>query len=86
MSETSKAVMMYRIVNSLIEIPTSPYLMPATRSEYKFVQPPTRIDNYKFSFFPSAVRTWNSLPAEVAQTSSIDSFKTAMGSLGSALC
>ena len=82
----AKAVMMYRIVNSLIAIPTSPYLMTATRSEYKFVQPPTRIDNYKFSFFPSAVRTWNSLPADVAQTSSIDSFKTAMGSLGSALC
>ena len=58
----TKATMMYRIVNDLIAIPFKPYLQSAIHSSHKFVQPVTRIDCYKNSFSPSAVRIWNSIP------------------------
>ena len=42
----------------------------------------TRIDCYNHSFFPSAVRVWNGIPGIVALSSTIDSFKAAVGTLG----
>ena len=78
----TKATMMYQILNDLIAIPAKPYLQSAIRSAHKFTQPATRIDCYKHSFFPSAVRIWNSIPSNAALSSTIDSFKAAVGSLG----
>ena len=74
--------MMYWIVNDLIAIPAKPHRQAAIRSAHKFVQPATFIDCYKHFSFPSAVRIWNSIPSNAALSSTIDSFKAAVGSLG----
>ena len=78
----AKATMMYRVVNDLIAIPAKAYFQPAVRSAHRYIKPATRIDCFKHSFFPSAVRVWNSIPGNVAQSSTIDSFKAAVGTLG----
>ena len=78
----AKATMMYRIVHGLIAIPAEAYLQPAVRSAHRHIQPATRINCYKHSFFPSAVRVWNGIPGIVALSSTIDSFKAAVGTLG----
>lgn len=36
---------------------------------------PTRIDAFKHSFFPRTIPIWNSLPADVATSHSLASFK-----------
>ena len=41
----------------------------------KFIHLYSRIDSYKFSFFPKAIRFWNSLPNQVIQSASFDIFK-----------
>ena len=56
--QEQKAVMMYKIVNHLIDIPASSYLLSAptdhaTRGHnMRFVQPMTKINSYLYSFFP----------------------------------
>ena len=63
----NKVAMMYRIVNNLVELPTDQYLTAAGVStsghQQRFLVQYCSINAYKGSFFPSAVRVWNSLPA-----------------------
>ena len=74
-------LMLYKIINQLMEIPHYHVLAKAsasTRSSTsKYVHLYSRIDSYKFSFFSRAiiVRLWNSLPNHVTQSVSFDSFK-----------
>ena len=42
--------------------------------DYKLTVPFTRIDPYKFSFFPATIALWNKLPTEIVNATSIDSF------------
>ncbi|KAK3106679.1 hypothetical protein FSP39_025024 [Pinctada imbricata] len=64
----AKTIMMYRIVNNLVDIPTS-YLTPTAINirghNQKFLVPYARTSAYKYSFFPGAIRIWNSLPQSV---------------------
>ena len=73
--------MLFKIVNDLVDIPQEEYLTPAskrtrTRHSHKFRQIPASSDYYLNNFFPKTVRLWNSLPATVADASSLVLFKT----------
>jgi len=71
----SKSIMMYKILNNLIDIPTH-YFVPnqlSLRNRY-FTQLPIRVDSFKFSFFPSVIKIWNALPLFVTNSSTLDHF------------
>ena len=53
----SKSIMMYKILNNLIDIPSC-YFMPSHHSLRRgyFIQLPARIDSFKFSFFHSVIK------------------------------
>ena len=72
-------LMLYKIIHQLVEVPHQYILTKApasTRSSTsKFIHLYSRIDSYKFSFFPRAIRLWNSLPNHVTQSASFDIFK-----------
>jgi hypothetical protein len=73
----AKAVMMYRVVNQLIDIPSSPILVPTNSlrgNNISFIVPYTRTLTYQKSFFRDGIRIWDALPSEVCATS-MDSFK-----------
>ena len=76
----AKAVMMYRIVNSLVEIPSEQHLHPqgvATRGhQSRFKVPYSRTDTHRTSFIPSSIRLWNQLPESIVNAPSLDVFKT----------
>ena len=71
--------MMYQIVNNLVEIPADQYLTAAgvsTRGHKQwFVLQYCSINAYKGSFFLSAVRPWNSLPASAISAPTMNDFK-----------
>ena len=72
--------MFFKIVHGLVEIPADKYLTAAsarTRSRHslKYRQIPTSSDYYKHRFFPQIVCLWNSLPATVAEATSLVHFK-----------
>ena len=67
--QQAKAAMMCRIVNKLVAFPKDMHLFHSqstTRGDdLRFHQPHTRVLAYKHSFFPSAIRIWNSLPSDL---------------------
>ena len=41
----------------------------------RFIQMQARIDVFLYSFLPSTIRLWNSLPADIVTSSTINEFK-----------
>ena len=50
-------------------------------SEIRFHQPHIRVLPYKHSFFPSAIRIWNSLPLDITEKPSLESFRLGLTTL-----
>ena len=73
-----KVAMIYRIMNSYIDIPES-YLVQATSTNrghsMKLLVPNARTLVYQKSFFPDSIRLWNMLPQEVVSCTSLELFK-----------
>jgi hypothetical protein len=62
----AKAVM-YRVVNKLIDIPSSPILVPTNSlrgNNISFIVPYARTLIHQKSFFPDGICIWNALPSE----------------------
>ena len=73
----AKVYMMYRIVYSLVDIPSS-HLTPTLSvrgHNMKFLIPYARTFTYQRSFFPDTIRMWNSLPQIVVSCSTQGSFR-----------
>lgn len=76
----ARALMMYRIVYHLIDIPTT-LLVPtisARGNSMTYFIPYARTQIYQKSFFPDGIRIWNSLPATIVTSPTIDIFKQKM--------
>jgi hypothetical protein len=76
----AKMVMMYRIVHHLIAISSQMYLTPATSRttrghDQRFQIPFSRIQSHQNAYFPSAIRTWNNLPAVLISVPTLEAFK-----------
>jgi hypothetical protein len=77
----AKAVMMYRVVNQLIDIPSSPILVPTNSlrgNNISFIVPYARTLTYQKSFFPDGIRIWNALPSEAVCATSLNRFRSQM--------
>jgi hypothetical protein len=44
----------------------------------RFLQPHTRTITMQYSFFPSAIRTWNTPPQQLASMTSLEGFRQAL--------
>ena len=71
----SKSILMYKILNNLIDIPSC-YFIPNHHSLRRghYIQLPARIDYFKFSFIPSVIKIWNSLPSYLTNSLSLNHF------------
>ena len=73
----AKVEMMFRIVNGLVDIPTSfltPTLMMRGHTQ-KYLVPFARTVVYQHSFFPDGIRLWNALPQQLVDSTSLDCFR-----------
>ena len=62
--KTAKLINLYKIINGDLHIPSNS-LIPNPRDSRKDILPNYNLKqtlSYKFSFFPTAVKLWNSLP------------------------
>ena len=87
----AQLTMMFRIVNSLVDVPLEQYLTPAsswTRSahSHKFRQISTTTSYYKNRFFPRTIITWNSLSPAIAKAPDLISFKQGLSTLKYWIC
>ena len=64
--QTSRLCLLYKILHNIVDVTLPSYITPSTRftrgHNQKFILPQSRIDAYKFSFFPNSIRLWNNLP------------------------
>jgi len=78
--DNSILVMLHKIINQYVDIPHNQILHTApsnTRSNSrKFLHLPSRIDSFKHSFFPGAIRLWNHLPDHLVEIDNVDTFKS----------
>ena len=79
-------VFLYKIKYNLLNISLPQHLVvPCTQTRNsdpnKFVQIPTRINTYAYSFYPRVIRAWNLLPNEILRLSSIDNFHQAVSTV-----
>ena len=76
----AKLTMFYKIVHQLIDIPAQPYLLPAsttTRGHHeRFLVPTSRLILHQGSYFPSTIRLWNALPAQLVVCSTLEAFRS----------
>ena len=81
----AKSIMFYKIINNIVSGNSHQYLQPSvaiTRGHHlRFIQLQTRVDVYLHSFLPSTIRLWNSLPANVVSSLTIDNFKNKLTSI-----
>ena len=74
-----KATMMYKISNNLISMPCNQSLIPCTshtrHHRLCYQLPYSRINTHLYSFFPSAIRLWNSLSQQTINSPTLDHFK-----------
>ena len=79
-SEQCKMIMLYRIVNNLVDIPAKKHLIHSGTStrghEIRFLGPYCSVNVYKSSFFPSIICLWNSLPVSTVTAPSLNAFKS----------
>ena len=71
----AKLTIMYKIINGHLHIPSNS-LIPNhhdSREGY-FTQLQCRTDSYKFSFFPSTIKLWNSLPPIIINSPTLIQF------------
>ena len=85
-----KALTIFKIVHNLIDISSNTFSIEAChiRSLHKghtarFQRPFTRVDTYRFSFIPSAIKIWNSLPQDLINCTNINIFKQKLAGLAS---
>ena len=80
----SKAILMYRIQNDLIDIPKNvfqPSNIHFRQSKAVFNIPTCRINCWKYSFVPTTVKIWNNLPMAVRDSNNLQSFKSTLADM-----
>jgi hypothetical protein len=74
-----KTILLFKIVYNFVDIPPEPFLIPTgaiTRGHnVRLLQPHTRTITLQYSFFPSAIRTWNSQPKQLVIMTSLEGFR-----------
>ena len=79
----AKLVMLYRITNNLVDVTTSALTAAPTHTRgntHRYLQPSTRIEAYKHSFFPSTIKSWNKC-TQLVSKQSLESFRRFMQSM-----
>ena len=71
----AKLTIMYKIINGHLYIPSNS-LIPNIRDSRDgyFTQLPCQTDSYKFSFFPSTIKLWNSLCPYIINSPTLTQF------------
>ena len=75
----AKAIMLYKILHNKVAIPFDQYKAPITvftrGHSQRFHQVAAHVNAYLYSFFPSSIKIWNSLPELIVRARNLGEFK-----------
>ena len=79
--EYLKIIILYKIIHNLVHTQLDLPFTYSNQINYtrghllKIQQPAARVDSYLNSFFPSTIKLWNSLPANIIDSCKLNDFK-----------
>ncbi len=80
--DINSVTMMYKVINGVVDVHPHPgTITPAgrtTRVQHRLMVPYTRTNVKLHSFFPTAIRMWNSIPGDAVSATTVDAFKAAL--------
>ena len=74
----AKLIMLYKIINNIVDVDLDGNLLMSASSYHTrchLTQPYSRVDAYKYSFIPSAIKLWNTLPHDVVYQETVNNFQ-----------
>ncbi len=82
--QDQRLTMVYKMSHGLVAANHTEYMTPETRQSRHvhnraFVVPTSNADYHRCSFFPRAIREWNSLPQAVVDSPSVETFRARLG-------
>jgi len=79
-----RLIMLFKIIHNLVDLDPGGMAVPRpsdydTRGHHlQFFQVPTRVNAFKYSFFPFAIKLWNSLPDYIVKITNVELFKSSI--------
>ena len=71
----AKLQMLYKIIHHSVAIPDDCLVpIPSSLRRGYFNQLNTYVDSFKFSFFPSTIKSWNQLPRNITDSATYTNF------------
>ena len=76
-----QAMTFYKILNNIIEINPPTGLLTRSHTRHHFTIPRSRLNSVVYSFYPRAIRIWNTIPKEITEIKQPESFHAAISKL-----
>ena len=78
-----QAMTFYKILNNIIKIAPPSGLLTRSHNRHHYIVglPRSRLNTVVYSFYPRAIRIWNTIPKETTETKQPESFQAAINKL-----
>ena len=76
-----KQAMTYKILNNIIKINPPTGLLTQSHNRHHYTAPRSRLNTVLYSFYPRAIRIWNTIPKEITEIKQPESFQAAISKL-----
>ena len=76
-----QAMTFYKVLNNIIEINPPTGLLTRSHNRHNFTIPISRLNIVVYSFYPRAIRIWNTIPKEITEIKQTESFHAAISKL-----
>ena len=77
----TQAMTFYKILNNIIEINPPTGILTRSHNRHHFTIPRSRLNSVVYSFYPRAIRIWNTIPKEITEIKQPESFHAAISKL-----
>ena len=74
----AKLIMLYKIISNIVDVDLDGNLLMSASSYHTrchLTQPYSRVGAHKYSFVPSAIKLWNTLPHDVAHQETVNNLQ-----------
>ena len=76
-----QAMTFYQILNNIIKINPPAGLLTRSHNRHHYTVPRSRLNTVVYSFYPRAIRIWNTIPKEITEIKQPESFQAAINKL-----
>ena len=76
-----QAMTFYKILNNIIKINPPAGLLTRSHNRHHYTVPRSRLNTVVYSFYPRAIRIWNTIPKEITEIKQPESFQAAINKL-----